>query len=154
MNHSTFRIALATAGIVSMLAALTACSTTTKRTGAAPETTAAPAATAPKVLTVPELERMAEQGTAIGVIMGKIDSSGTIYRLDTQQAKDLRASGFPASLMSYLQERYDYAIKQNPDLAKSDEKWTKIDDYWYGGLPYGWPREWVVGGPRFGEAFR
>jgi hypothetical protein len=129
--------------------ALAACSAPAPRSNVDSTTGAAPA-----VLTVQELKRMNEQGTPIGVMMGKIDASGTVYRLDAQQAKDLRASGMPASLISYLEERYDHAIRKNPDLAKSDERWTKVEGYWYGGLPFGWPREWVVGGPGFGEAFR
>jgi hypothetical protein len=137
------------ASIVALIATLTACSTPAPR-GKVDATTGS----APAVLTVPELQRMAEQGTPLGVIMGKIDASGTVYRLDTQQSQDLRAAGMPASLVSYVEQTYDRAVQKNPELAKSDERWTKVDGYWYGGLPYGWPREWVVGAPRIGEAFR
>ena len=115
---------------------------------------ASAAAARPTVLTVPELKRMLEQGTTVGVIYGQMQGSGTVYRLSPRQSKDLRAAGMPASLLSFMELTYEHALQQNPALGKSDEKWTEIDGYWYGGLPYGWPREWVVGAPRPGEIFR
>jgi hypothetical protein len=108
----------------------------------------------PKVLTVPEIKTMLEQGEQIPVIYGEIERSGTVYRLTTEQSKDLRASGMPASLLSMMEITYQHAIRQNPELARSNDRWTEIDGYWYGGLPYGWPREWVVGAPRPGEVLR
>jgi len=45
-------------------------------------------------------------------------------------------------------------VKAHPELATSNARWTEIDGYWYGGLPYGWPREWVVGAPRPGALLR
>ena len=149
MTHSTIYTGLARASAIVALVTLTACSTPARRASVDSTTGATPA-----VLTVPELTRMVEQGTPLGVIYGKIDGSGTVYRLTTQQAQDLRAVGMPVALVSHIQQTYDRAVQKNPNLAKSDEGWTKIGDYWYGGLPFGWPREWVVGAPRVGEIFR
>ncbi len=114
----------------------------------------AAAGSSPRFLTVPQLDNLVQMGTPVGVIFGKIDGSGTIYRLTTQQAKDLRANGMPASLLSYIEQGYQHAILANPELAKSDEKWKEIDGYWYGGLPAGWPRDWVVGAPAPGQLLR
>ncbi|HXJ34303.1 MAG TPA: hypothetical protein VMS22_09740 [Candidatus Eisenbacteria bacterium] len=108
----------------------------------------------PQFLTVPQLNNLLQMGTPLGVIFGKIDGSGTIYRLTTQQEKDLRANGMPASLLSYIEQGYQHAILVNPELAKSDEKWKEIDGYWYGGTPAGWPRDWVVGAPAPGQLLR
>jgi hypothetical protein len=105
----------------------------------------------PKVVTVPELATMAELGTPPSVMMGKVQASGTVYRLTPEQSKGLRAAGMPASLISYMELTYLHAVEQNPSLRQSDAKWTLIDGYWYGGTPYGWPREWVIGAPRVGE---
>ena len=114
-----------------------------------------PASTArPEVLTIPELRAMLEKGDPVGVILGKIDSSGTVYRLSTQDRADLRASGMPPAVLSKMEIMYQHAIGTNPDLAKSDDRWLKVGDYWYGGLPAGWPREWVVGAPAPGELLR
>ena len=114
-----------------------------------------PAATArPEVLTIPELRSMLEKGDPVGVILSKIDSSGTVYRLSTQDRADLRASGMPPAVLSKMEITYQHAIGTNPDLAKSDERWLKIGQYWYGGLPAGWPREWVVGAPAPGQLLR
>src|SRR5437763_226637 len=110
-----------------------------------------PAAT---VLTIPELRSMLEKGDPVGVILSKIDSSGTVYRLSTQDRADLRASGMPPAVLSKMEITYQHAIGTNPDLAKSDERWLKIGQYWYGGLPAGWPREWVVGAPAPGQLLR
>jgi hypothetical protein len=111
-------------------------------------------ASRPAVLTVSELQDMVDNGTPIGVMYSKIDSSGTVYRMTTEQAKRLRANGMPVAVMSYIEQGYRRAVQKNPDLATSDAQWTNIDGYWYGGLPFGWPREWVVGAPRIGEPLR
>ena len=117
--------------------------------------TATPRAAAqPEVLTVPKLSRMAEMGTQPSVIIGEIQRTGTVYRLTPQQAQDLKSSGIPPGIMSFIDLGYTNAIEKNPDLAKSDAQWHQIDGYWYGGTPFGWPREWVVGAPAFGEKLR
>ena len=108
----------------------------------------------PAVLTVPQISDMIGQGTMPNVVMGTIQESGTVYRLMPGQATKLREDGVPASLVSFMQLTYAHAVEQNPALGKSDAKWTRVDGYWYGGSPYGWPREWVVGGPSLGEAAR
>ena len=90
---------------------------------------------------------MLDQGTTIPVIIGEIEGSGTVYKLTLMQAKDLRAEGMPASVMSLIEMTYDDAIRRNPALATSDEHWTNIDGYWYGGAPFGWPPEWLTGRP-------
>ena len=108
----------------------------------------------PELVTVPQLQRMGEQGETIGVILSKIDSSGTVYRLTTEQRAALRASGMPAAILSKMEITYQHAITANPALAKSDDRWIKRGDYWYGGLPAGWPREWVVGAPAPGQLIR
>jgi len=108
----------------------------------------------PELVTVPQLQKMLEQGETVGAILGKIDGSGTVYRLTTEQRAGLRAAGMPAAILGKMEITYQHAITTNPALAKSDERWIKRGDYWYGGLPAGWPREWVVGAPAPGEVFR
>jgi hypothetical protein len=108
----------------------------------------------PELVTVPQLQRMGEQGETIGVILSKVDSSGTVYRLTTEQRAALRASGMPAAILSKMEITYQHAITANPELGKSDKQWIKRGDYWYGGLPAGWPREWVVGAPAPGQLIR
>jgi hypothetical protein len=114
---------------------------------------ASDASARPQVLTVGEIVRMAEAGQTVTAIMGEIQATGTVYRLTDAQAAALRAS-LPATLISFMQLTYVHAVEQNPALARSDEQWTKIEGHWYGGSPFGWPREWVVGGPGFGERLR
>ena len=113
-----------------------------------------PATARPEVLTIPQLQSMLEKGDPVGVILGKIDSSGTVYRLSTQDRAGLRASGMPPAVLSKMEIMYQHAIGTNPEPAKSDERWLKIGPYWYGGLPAGWPREWVVGAPAPGQLLR
>jgi hypothetical protein len=103
------------------------------------------AAAAPKVVTVPRLQTMLEQGEAMSVMLAEIDGSGTVYRLTLEQREGLRADGMPASLLDLMQATYETALRAKPDLATSNERWMKIGDYWYGGLPAGWPREWMTG---------
>jgi hypothetical protein len=108
----------------------------------------------PRILTVPKIERMMQMGTAPSVIVAEIQRSGTVYNLTAQQTKDLRAVGMPATLINQMQRTYQNAIRRNPRLASSGSYWTQVDGYWYGGVPVGWPRDWVTGGPPTGEASR
>ena len=114
---------------------------------AAPRQHAATPAGRPQPLTVQQLEVMLDQGEAVGVILSRIQSSGTVYRLTTEQREDLRAYGMPVAILGYIQTTYDRAIQRNPDLARSNDHWLRVGDYWYGGLPAGWPPEWVSSGP-------
>jgi hypothetical protein len=101
----------------------------------------------PKILTVPKIERMMQMGTAPSVIQDEIQSSGTVYNLTPQQTRDLRAVGMPPSLINQMQLTYQRAVRRNPQLATSGRYWTQVDSYWYGGIPLGWPRDWVYGTP-------
>jgi hypothetical protein len=97
----------------------------------------------PQPLTVEQLKVMLDEGEAVGVILSRIESSGTVYPLTTEQRENLRAYGMPVEILSYMQLTYDRAIQRNPDLARSNDHWLRVGDYWYGGLPAGWPPEWV-----------
>src|SRR5678815_2791619 len=119
--------------------------------------TSKPAARAPaktEVLTVQQILTMTEQGRSFEEIMGEIQESGTVYNLSDDQSQRLRGSSFSATLLSFMQLTYVHAIEANPALKTSKDQWHQIDGYWYGGRPFGWPEAWVVGAPRFGEAFR
>jgi hypothetical protein len=111
-------------------------------------------ATGSKLLTVPAIERMVQMGTPANVILGEMQKSGMVYNLTSQQMRDLRAVGMPAALISQMQATYQHAVRKNPKLASAGNYWTQVDGYWYGGLPFGWPREWVVGAPHVGTAKR
>ena len=99
----------------------------------------------PKILTVPSIERMVQMGTQPSVILGEMQRSGTVYRLTPQQERDLRAVGMPVALIAQMEATYANATRRNPALARSSNYWTLVDGYWYGGLPLGWPRDWVAG---------
>lgn len=90
---------------------------------------------------------MVQQGEAVGVILGEIQGSGTVYRLTSQQQQNLRADGMPVGILDEMRNTYERVVRQHPELAASNERWLKIGDYWYGGVPAGWPREWVTGAP-------
>ena len=90
---------------------------------------------------------MMQMGTAPSVIQDEIQSSGTVYNLTPQQTRDLRAVGMPPSLINQMQLTYQRAVRRNPQLATSGRYWTQVDSYWYGGIPLGWPHDWVYGAP-------
>ena len=137
-------------GAVAMLIASTLLSSACAHRRKVTATEAAPSG----VVTVPKITSMVEMGTPPEIILGQIQRSGTVYRLTTRQLQDLRASGMPAALKSYLELTYTHATQKNPALATSDAEWHQIDGYWYGGTPFGWPRDWVVGAPQLGEKLR
>jgi len=106
-----------------------------------------PQAGGPKLLTVPAIERMVQMGTPTSKILAEMQRSGTVYNLTTQQVRDLRAVGTPPAIISRMQQTYQYALHRNPRLASTGQYWAQVDNYWYGGLPLGWPPEWVLGAP-------
>src|SRR5262249_47124737 len=108
----------------------------------------------PKVFTVPQMERMVQTGTPTSVILGGVQRSGTVYRLPPPQERDLRAVGMPAVLITQMEQTYQHAVRKNSDLVSSRSYWTQIDGYWYGGLPFGWSRDWVMGATPSGQARR
>jgi hypothetical protein len=108
----------------------------------------------PEVVTVPRLKSELQAGEGTDVLIAEIERSGTVYRLTPEQRADLQNAGMPGSIMGIMQNTYDHAIRKNPALATSNEHWMKIGDYWYGGLPAGWPRDWVVGAPAPGQILR
>ncbi len=122
--------------------------------GCAPKRTARPVPGGRKILTVPAIERMVQMGTSPSVIYAEMQRSGTVYNLTTQQVRDLRAVGMPPSLISQMQLTYQYAVKKNPQLANTGRYWTQVDNYWYGGVPLGWPRDWVATGPPVGQVVK
>src|SRR5262245_59959351 len=72
-----------------------------------------------KLLTVPAIERMVQMGTPPNVILGEMQKSGTVYNLTSQQMRDLRAVGMPATLIGQMQATYQYAVRKNPKLASA-----------------------------------
>ena len=144
-RRSTQRLALVACSLLCVAALVSACA------GRQPAAQT-PRAT-PKVLTVQEIVRLAEMGNATTTITGEIQESGTVYRLTDTQAAKLRAS-LPATLLSFMQLTYVHAVEVNPDLGKSNDKWTQVEGYWYGGTPFGWPKEWVIGAPGLGDRLR
>lgn len=108
----------------------------------------------PDIVTVPTIVQWALAGTNPSDIYGEIERSGTVYRLTPAQSTSMSEAGVPNGLLSRLQLVYQNAVAKNPALATDDSKWRKIGDYWYGGTPVGWPRDWVMGAPPIGEALR
>jgi hypothetical protein len=106
-----------------------------------------PSAGGPKLLTVPAIERMVQMRTPPSKITAEMQGSGTVYNLTSQQVRDLQAVGTPPAIIGRMQQTHQYAVRRNPRLASTGQYWTQVDNYWYGGLPLGWPAEWVLGAP-------
>lgn len=126
------------AAVVGLLAC--ACATRTPHSPAVP----------PGVVTVGQLVAMARQGATPAALYAAVERSGTVYRLTPDQCERMRAAGVPSTLLGDLELTYEHAIRANPLLESSDGYWHYVDGFWYGGLPYGWPRQWVVGTPPLG----
>lgn len=122
-------------------------------TGCGPRKPPRPVTGAPKLLTVPAIERMVQMGMTTPAIVAEIQKSGTVYNLTEQQIRDLRAVGMSPALIGQMQQTYQNALRKNPNLSRSGQYWAQVDNYWYGGVPVGWPRDWV-GGTAPGKAKR
>lgn len=108
----------------------------------------------PGIVTVPTIVQWAQNGTNPQDMYAEIERSGTVYRLTADQSTSMSEMGVPNALLSRLQLVYQNAIAKNPKLATDDSQWRRIGDFWYGGTPVGWPRDWVVGAPALGDALR
>ena len=129
--HST-RCSVAVGALVVVAAMLGACATqNAPRPGVA--------GARPQPVTVTRLQNMVQQGEVVGVMIGEIEASGTVYRLTLEQRSQLRADGMPVAVLGLIEDTYNQAVRRDPSLATSDAKWIKIGDYWYGGAPAGWP---------------
>lgn len=94
-------------------------------------------------VTISELKDWALNGTDPKVMRGKIEESGTVYRMTPDATSSMREVGVPSAIISYMDLLYTNAVKNNPSLATSDEHWTKVGNYYYGGKPFGWPDSWT-----------
>lgn len=115
------------------------------------------AADAPdEAVTISELKEWALMGTDPNVMRSRIQESGTVYRMTPGASSKLREDGIPPSLISYMDLLYTNAVKHHPSLAGSgsDDHWTKVGNYEYGGRPFGWPEDWVVGAPKLGSGLK
>ena len=101
----------------------------------------------PQPVTVPEIVEMSKAGVPAGDIIAKIQASGTIYRLKASQLSQLEKDGVPAAVIDHMQQTYLDAVRRDGQYEEW-RYWTLNHDYWYGGAPWGWPRERVYIVPR------
>ena len=93
--------------------------------------------------TVSQVVAMSRAGEPADAIIAKMRESGTVYRLSASQLAKLHDEGVPDAVVDYMQETYLASIRRRQELEDWDY-WTGVDGFWYGGLPYGWPDDWVV----------
>ena len=98
-------------------------------------------------VTVEEIVRMNNEKVPVDSILAKMRESGTVYRLSASQLAHLHDEGVADAVVDYMQQTYLEAVRR--DQALEDwVHWTfAVEGYWYGGRPYGWPREWYHGWP-------
>ena len=96
----------------------------------------------PDPVTVAQILDMSKAGTPTDQIISKIKASGTVYRLKASQLAELQTKGVPAVVIDYMQQTYVDAVKRDAEY-ENWRHWTMCDDYWYGGVPFGWPYETV-----------
>ena len=75
-----------------------------------------------EVVTIEELKDWALNGTDPKVMKGKIESSGTVYRMTPEAMTAMREDGVPSGIISYMQLIYTNAVQHEPTLATSDAK--------------------------------
>ena len=96
----------------------------------------------PQPVTVPEVVEMSKTGTPAADIITKMRASGMVYRLKASQLADLKQQGVAPEVIDHMQQTYLNAVKR--DASYEDwQHWSRYNDYWYGGVPYGWPHDRV-----------
>ncbi len=101
----------------------------------------------PEPLSVPQMLEMHKAGVPADEIVAAMKASGTVYRLKASQLAELREQGVPDAVIDHMQGTYLDAVRRD---ASYDEwrQWTLHHNYWYGGAPFGWPRERFIIRPR------
>ncbi len=96
----------------------------------------------PRPVRVPEIVELSKGGMPADEIIAKMRASGTVYRMTASQLADLQQQGVAGAVVDYMQQTYIDAVKR--DAAYGEWRhWSRYHDYWYGGVPYGWPYERV-----------
>lgn len=96
----------------------------------------------PPPVIVPEVIQMSKAKVPADAIIEKMRESGMAYRLTASQIADLHEQGVPDPVLDYMQQTYLNAERYDQALVDWN-RWSWADgDFWYGGWPYGWPREW------------
>ena len=95
-----------------------------------------------KPVTVPQVVQMSKAGFSADEIIRQMKASGTVYRLQASQLAKLKEDGVADAVINHMQQTYLDAVKR--DASYEDWRhWSSLDDYWYGGVPYGWPHDRV-----------
>jgi hypothetical protein len=92
----------------------------------------------PEPVTVGQMIQMSKEGVPGQEIIRKMQASGTVYRLEASQLAKLREQGVPDNVIDYMQQTYIQAVRAHQELSDL-RYWTWSDEFWYGGMPYGWP---------------
>jgi hypothetical protein len=96
----------------------------------------------PSPVTVAQILDMSAIGFPADEIISRIKASGTVYRLKASQLTELAEKGVPAAVIDYMQQTYIDAVKRDA-AYEGWNYWTMSDDYWYGGVPFGWPYDTI-----------
>jgi len=83
-----------------------------------------------KILTVPEIVTMSDEGMSDNAICGKIEESGTIYRMKGSQLADLSERGVSDGVIDCMEQTYIEAVRQDQALEDWDN-WSMGDDGWW-----------------------
>lgn len=92
----------------------------------------------PPPVTVPQVVEMSRQGVTPDDIIARMRASGTVYRLSAAQMVALQHQGVSTTVLDYMQQTYIDAVEADAQYEAWD-RWTMINGFWYGGVPYGWP---------------
>lgn len=98
--------------------------------------------THPRPVKVPDVVEMSKSGIPAAEIIAKMRASGAVYRMQASQLVELKARGVASEVIDYMQQTYLDAVKRDASYEEW-RHWSQYDDYWYGGVPYGWPYERV-----------
>jgi hypothetical protein len=91
-------------------------------------------------VTVTEIVILSQHGVAPEKIVGKMKRGGTVYHLSQAQYAELRKQGVTPSVISYMQQGYEQAVRAHPKLADDKDMscWSLgFDGHWYLGGPFG-----------------
>lgn len=87
-------------------------------------------------LTVAEVQSMHEGGMSEVEIIEQIQTSGTVYRLNSRQVEQLQDEAeLPDPVVDAMEQTFADAVANNPELAEWDRYWFREDGYWYGTCP-------------------
>lgn len=90
-------------------------------------------------VTLPDIVKMSQDKVPAKTIINEIKKSHTAYTLKASEYAKLQKAGVSDSVVNFMQDTHLKMIRQDQRMQDSYYWNPAYNNYWYGGLGWGWP---------------